>query len=97
MAGKIAEAVSAEKLIILTDVDAVRSDEGKFVRSLTVAEAEHLIESGVVTEGMIPKLKCGFDALAGGVKKVHLIDGRLRHAVLLEIFTDQGIGTEITR
>ena len=97
VAGKIAEAVRAEKLILLTDVDGVRSADGKFVRSLTVDEAEQFIEAGVVTEGMIPKVRCGLDALAGGVKKVHMIDGRLRHAVLLEIFTDQGIGTEITR
>jgi acetylglutamate kinase len=97
VAGKIAEAVRAEKLILLTDVDGVRSADGAFVRSLTVAEAERLIDAGVVTEGMIPKVKCGLDALAGGVKKVHMIDGRVRHAVLLEIFTDQGVGTEITR
>jgi len=67
------------------------------VRSLTAAAAENLIDTGIITEGMIPKVRCGLDALAGGVRKVHMIDGRLRHAVLLEIFTDQGIGTEITR
>jgi acetylglutamate kinase len=97
VAGKLAEAVKAEKLILLTDVDGVRDASGSFVRSLTAADAEAMIESGVITEGMIPKVQCGLDALAGGVKKVHMVDGRARHAVLLEIFTDQGIGTEITR
>ncbi len=97
VAGKIAEAVKAEKLLLLTDVDGVRSADGKFVRSLSAAEAETLIESGVINEGMIPKVRCGLEALAGGVKKVHMVDGRQKHAVLLEIFTDQGIGTEMTR
>jgi acetylglutamate kinase len=97
VAGKIAEAVRAEKLILLTDVDGVRSADGNFMRSITAVEAENMIAAGVITEGMIPKVQCGLDALAGGVKKVHMIDGRSRHAVLLEIFTDQGIGTEIAR
>jgi len=97
VAGKIAEAIKAEKLILLTDVDGVRSADGTMVRSLTAGDAERMIDQAVITEGMIPKVRCGLDALAGGVKKVHMIDGRLRHAVLLEIFTDQGIGTEITR
>jgi acetylglutamate kinase len=97
VAGKIAEALRAEKLLLLTDVDGVRSKDGNFVRSLTGEEAADLIGQGVISGGMIPKVECALDALAGGVKKVHMIDGRLRHAVLLEIFTDQGIGTEITR
>lgn len=94
-AGKVAEALRAEKLILLTDVEAVRNGEGELVRSLTAPEAARLIEQGVIHSGMIPKVQCGLDALAGGVKKVHMLDGRLKHAVLLEIFTDQGIGTEI--
>jgi acetylglutamate kinase len=96
-AGKVAEALHAEKLILLTDVEAVRSGEGELIRSLTAPEAAALIERGVIHSGMIPKVQCGLDALAGGVKKVHMLDGRLKHAVLLEIFTDQGIGTEISR
>jgi acetylglutamate kinase len=96
-AGKVAEALRAEKLILLTDVEAVRSGEGEMIRSLTAPEASRLIEQGVIHSGMIPKVQCGLDALAGGVKKVHMLDGRLKHAVLLEIFTDQGIGTEISR
>jgi acetylglutamate kinase len=94
-AGKVAEALKAEKLILLTDVEAVRSAKGDLIRSLTAAEATALIDRGVIHSGMIPKVQCALDALAGGVKKVHMLDGRLRHAVLLEIFTDQGIGTEI--
>ncbi len=94
-AGKVAEALRAEKLILLTDVEAVRSATGEMIRSLTAPEAKELIETGVIHSGMIPKVQCGLDALAGGVKKVHMLDGRLKHAVLLEIFTDQGIGTEI--
>jgi acetylglutamate kinase len=96
-AGKVAEALRAEKLILLTDVEAVRSGEGELIRSLTAPQAAQLIERGVIHSGMIPKVQCGLDALAGGVKKVHMLDGRLKHAVLLEIFTDQGIGTEIHR
>ena len=96
-AGKVAEALRAEKLILLTDVEAVRSGEGELIRSLTAPQAAQLIERGVIHSGMIPKVQCGLDALAGGVKKVHMLDGRLKHSVLLEIFTDQGIGTEIHR
>jgi acetylglutamate kinase len=95
VAGKVAEALKAEKLILLTDVEGVRTKDGAFLRSMTSADAESMIEDGIITGGMIPKVRCGLDALAGGVKKVHMIDGRLRHAVLLEIFTDQGIGTEV--
>ncbi len=97
VAGKVAEALKAEKLLLLTDVDGVRDAEGKLVRSLTAVEAEAMIAAGTISGGMIPKVRCGLDALAGGVKKVHMIDGRLLHAILLEIFTDDGIGTEIAR
>jgi acetylglutamate kinase len=94
-AGKIAEALKADKLILLTDVEAVRSGDGKVIPSLTATGAKDLIERGVIHSGMIPKVQCALDALAGGVGKVHMLDGRIRHAVLLEIFTDQGIGTQI--
>jgi len=96
-AGEVAKALRAEKLILLTDVEAVRSGTGEMIRSLTAPEATRLIDSGVIHSGMIPKVQCALEALAGGVKKVHMLDGRLKHAVLLEIFTDQGIGTEIHR
>lgn len=95
VAGKVAEALKAEKLVLLTDVEGVRGEDGELVRSLSAIEAERMIERGVIRGGMIPKVHCGLDALAGGVKKVHMVDGRSRHAVLLEIFTDEGIGTEI--
>ncbi|MGD0674926.1 MAG: acetylglutamate kinase [Polyangiaceae bacterium] len=94
-AGKVAEALKAEKLILLTDVEAVRDMDGQLIRSLTSSEANKLIDRGVIHSGMIPKVQCALDALSGGVKKVHMIDGRMKHAVLLEIFTDQGTGTEI--
>jgi acetylglutamate kinase len=94
-AGKVAEALKAEKLILLTDVEAVRSSDGSLIRSLTAQQAAQLIETRVIHSGMIPKVQCALDALAGGVGKVHMLDGRVKHAVLLEIFTDQGIGTEI--
>jgi acetylglutamate kinase len=94
-AGEVAEALKAEKLILLTDVEAVRGSDGTMIRSLTAQQAGQLIEQGVIHSGMIPKVQCALDALAGGVGKVHMLDGRVKHAVLLEIFTDQGIGTEI--
>jgi acetylglutamate kinase len=97
VAGKIAEAVKAEKFILLTDVDGVRGADGAMLQSLTAHDTAAMIDAGVISGGMIPKVGCALEALAGGVKKVHMIDGRRRHAILLEIFTDQGIGTEITR
>lgn len=95
VAGKVAEALEAEKLVLLTDVEGVRDEKGELVRSLSASEATSMIDRGVIRGGMIPKVRCGLEALEGGVKKVHMVDGRSRHAVLLEIFTDQGIGTEI--
>ncbi len=96
-AGKIAEALRAEKLILLTDVEGIRGRDGLLLSSLGSGQARGLIADGVIDGGMIPKVECALDALAGGVRKVHVLDGRRDHAVLLEIFTDQGIGTEILR
>ena len=96
-AGKIAEALRAEKLILLTDVEGVKDQSGQFLRSLGAAQARELIEQRVVDGGMIPKVECALDAIAGGVRKAHILDGRLEHAVLLEIFTNSGVGTEIVR
>ena len=96
-AGKIAEALQAEKLLLLTDVAGIKDARGELISTLAASEATSLIESGVVTAGMIPKVECCLQALRGGVQKVHIIDGRVRHAVLLELFTDQGVGTEVTR
>jgi len=94
VAGKVAEALGAEKLILLTDVEGVKVD-GKLASSLSVSDVNALIKKGIISSGMIPKTECCIDALKGGVKKTYIIDGRVEHAVLLEIFTDAGVGTEI--
>ena len=96
-AGKIAEALEAEKLLLLTDVPGIMDASGAVIPTLRASEAEEMIARGVVTAGMIPKVECCLQALGGGVRKVHIIDGRVRHAVLLEVFTDQGVGTEFSR
>jgi acetylglutamate kinase len=95
-AAKIAGALGAEKLVYLSDVEGVFVD-GKLVPSMNEENAHHFIETGVITDGMIPKIRSAFDALDASVNKVHLIDGRVRHSLLLEIFTDEGIGTELVR
>jgi acetylglutamate kinase len=95
VAGAIAAALKAEKLILLTDVAGVLDRKGELINTLNNDDAEEMIESGVIVGGMYPKVKCCLKALKGGVKKTHIIDGRLKHAVMLEMFTDQGIGTEI--
>ncbi|NIO15742.1 MAG: acetylglutamate kinase [Deltaproteobacteria bacterium] len=94
VAASIAKSLKAEKLILLTDVEGVQSGEG-LISSLDVASAGRLIKEGGVSGGMIPKVECAIDALNGGVGKVHIIDGRIKHSVLLEIFTSRGIGTEV--
>lgn len=93
-AAAIASAIKAEKLVYLSDVEGVLS-HGKLVHSMDHAMAENLIKTHVINNGMIPKIRSAFDALHAGVNKVHLIDGRIRHSLLLEIFTDAGIGTEL--
>jgi len=95
VAGAIAGALAAEKLILLTDVEGVKDRHGRLVSSLTTAEAQHMIQSGDISGGMIPKVTCCIKSLAQGVAKAHIIDGRIEHAVLLEIFTDIGVGTQI--
>ena len=92
VAGKIAAALHAEKLILLTNTNGVQKD-GKILSRLSSGEIEPLIKEGVIRDGMRPKTMCAWDALASGVKSVHIIDGRIRHAVLLELFTSEGIGT----
>jgi acetylglutamate kinase len=94
-AAKLAAAMGAEKLLLLTDVQGVRGADEQLISTLTAEEARGMIASGVIHGGMIPKVQFGLDALADGVRKVHIIDGRVQHAVLLEIFTDKGIGTEL--
>jgi acetylglutamate kinase len=95
VAGEIAAALQAEKLLLLTDVPGVLGRDKKLINTMTNKEALKLIDNGTVEGGMFPKIKCCLKALKAGVKKAHIIDGRLKHAVLLEVFTDKGIGTEI--
>ena len=95
VAGEIAAALQAEKLLLLTDVPGVLDKNKQLINTMTNKEALKLIDDGIVEGGMFPKIKCCLKALKGGVKKTHIIDGRLKHAILLEIFTDKGIGTEI--
>ncbi len=97
VAGEVAEALNAEKLILLTDVEGVKDKKGDLLSTLKVNQARKLIQEGVVGSGMIPKVECCIDALKGGVGKTHIIDGRVKHAVLLEIFTKEGVGTEVVR
>jgi acetylglutamate kinase len=97
VAGEVAEALHAEKLILLTDVDGIHDGQGNVLRTLDSSYAKQLVREGVIGEGMIPKVECCIEALQGGVHKTHIIDGRVRHALLLEIFTDEGVGTEVVR
>ena len=96
-AGELAAALKAEKLVLMTDTAGVCDRDGKLLQSLTAADIARLREAEVITGGMIPKVECALNALAGGVSKVHVLDGRVQHAILLEIFSDRGIGTEILR
>jgi acetylglutamate kinase len=95
VAGHIASALKARKLILLTDTQGVLDKQSKLISSIKVKDYPKLIEDETIKGGMIPKVNCCADALRGGVKKAHIIDGRKDHAILLEIFTKGGIGTEI--
>ncbi len=97
VAGKVAAALGAEKLILLTDVEGVLDAEKNLMSALGVDDVKRMIQGGAIKAGMIPKVECCMTALREGVKSTHIIDGRVPHAVLLEIFTDVGIGTQITR
>jgi len=97
VAGKIASSLKAEKLILLTDVEGVMDKNKRLIPSLDIKRARNLIEQKVIASGMIPKVNCCIEALMEGVTKTHIIDGRVEHAILLEIFTDVGIGTQITK
>jgi len=93
VAGKIAEVLQAEKLLLLTNTQGILGKDGSLLTGLSLAEVDELIADGTISGGMIPKVGCATDALRGGVKSVHIIDGRIEHAVLLELLTDRGIGT----
>jgi acetylglutamate kinase len=95
VAGAVAGALGAAKLILLTDVAGVLDREGQLHSSLTRLQAVTMMEDGAISGGMIPKIKCCLEAIEEGVAKAHILDGRVPHAVLLEIFTDSGVGTEI--
>lgn len=97
VAGKVAESLHAEKLILLTDVPGIKGADGNVISTLDADQAEQLIRQGVIDGGMIPKVECCIEALRGGAQKTHIVDGRVRHAVLLEIFTHEGVGTEVVR
>ncbi|KRT55357.1 acetylglutamate kinase [endosymbiont of Ridgeia piscesae] len=97
VAGKVAEVLQAEKLILLTNTKGLLDQEGGLLTGLTSDRVNELIEDGTIHGGMLPKIGCALDAVTGGVNSVHIIDGRLQHAVLLELFTDEGVGTLIRR
>jgi len=95
VAGEVAAALRAEKLIHLTDVEGIRGPGGDLISTLSQDEARHLVAGGIIKGGMLPKVESALRALAAGTSKAHILDGRIPHAILLEIFTKEGIGTEI--
>ncbi len=95
VAGKVAEVLQAEKLILLTNTEGLLDKDGKLLTGLTAERVDELIADGTIHGGMLPKIRCALEAVHGGVHTSHIIDGRVRHAVLLEIFTDEGVGTLI--
>ena len=96
VAGKLSEVLQAEKLMLLTNVTGLLDAQGNTLTGLSSKQVEDLIDSGVITGGMLPKIRCALDAVQSGVRSAHIIDGRVPHAALLEIFSDEGIGTLIT-
>ncbi len=96
VAGKLAQVMQAEKLMLLTNVAGLLDREGNILTGLSTAQVDELIADGTITGGMLPKIGCALEAVKSGVTSAHIIDGRVPHAVLLEIFTDEGIGTLIT-
>ena len=97
VAGKIAEALNAEKLILLTNVAGLQDKQGQLLSGLSASRVEALIADGTITGGMLPKIECALNAVKNGVGSSHIIDGRVAHAVLLEVLTDEGVGTLIRR
>src|SRR5690606_28129085 len=96
VAGKVAEFIGAEKLMLLTNVAGLQDKEGNILTGLSTEEVDSLIADGTIYGGMLPKIRCALDAVKAGVHSAHIIDGRVDHAVLLEIFTNEGVGTLIT-
>ena len=97
VAGKVAEFLQAEKLMLLTNIKGVLGRDGEVVTGLTPKKVDGLIEDGIISGGMIPKIQCALDAVRSGVKSAVIVDGRVPHATLLEIFTNEGVGTLISR
>lgn len=95
VAGKMAEVLHAEKLILLTNIQGLLDKQGALLTGLTAAQVYELIADGTIQGGMLPKITCALEAVRGGVKAAHIIDGRMEHAVLIELFTDAGVGTLI--
>jgi acetylglutamate kinase len=95
VAGQVAAALKAEKLILLTDIEGVKNKSGDLISTIDIADVQALIDDDTISGGMIPKVTCCLDAINAGVQKAHIIDGRIEHACLLEIFTDRGIGTAV--
>ena len=95
VASKIASALNAERLMLITDVDGVLDPANTLISSITSERIDRMIKSGEIQGGMIPKVECAVDALTSGVKKSHILNGKTSHAVLLELFTDSGIGTQV--
>ncbi|HET8789743.1 MAG TPA: acetylglutamate kinase, partial [Modicisalibacter sp.] len=96
VAGKVAEALRAEKLMLLTNVAGLMNADGEVLTGLSTAQVDELISDGTIHGGMLPKIRCALEAVKGGVASSHIIDGRVAHATLLEIFTNAGVGTLIT-
>lgn len=97
VAGKVAQVLQAEKLILLTNVNGLQDKQGKVLTGLDAERVEALINDGTIHGGMLPKIRCALESVQSGVSSAHIIDGRVAHAVLLEILTDSGVGTLITR
>lgn len=96
VAGKVAEVLRAEKLILLTNISGLQDKNGEVLTGLTTQEVDELIADGIIYGGMLPKIQCALDAVHAGVTSAHIIDGRVPNATLLELFTDEGVGTLIT-
>jgi acetylglutamate kinase len=97
VAGKVAEVLQAEKLILLTNTAGLLDADGALIRELDLGRVEGLIGDGVIAGGMLPKVRCAVEAVKSGVRAAHILDGRVEHAVLLDLFTDEGVGTKLSR
>jgi len=96
VASAIAKALQSEKVIFLTDIEGLKDKDGNVISSISIRKLKEMLKDKTITGGMIPKVKACIEAIEGGVKKAHILDGRIAHCILLEIFTSEGVGTEIT-